>query len=118
MSLAVEEPQASGMLSAAKCLVVIVWLLNAYDMVITLYAVNCLNATEQNPLMRFCLEFDPLLFVFVKMSTATIVSVVLWHRGHEQAKKTLVLLAGIFGALAYICAWNTYGVLRGLGIVP
>jgi hypothetical protein len=95
-------------------LVPLCWLLNVYDTVITLYGTQSLKATEFNPLMRLALEFNPALFVAIKLLVMSIVCWVLYQRIDRHPKKTWALLWMIFGLFTTIGLWNT-AVVVALG---
>lgn len=95
-------------------LVRISWLLNVYDTVVTLYGTQSLEATEFNPLMRLALEFNPALFVLIKVTVMTAICCVLHKRVAHHPKKTWVLLWLILLLFSTICLWNT-AVVVALG---
>ena len=88
-------------------LMLLTWLLNVYDTVITLYGTQELEAVEANPLMRIAIEFDPLVFIAVKIAVLTVVLMILYTRFEKHRKRTKVTLWIIFALYLMICVWNT-----------
>jgi len=91
--------------------VILAWLLNAYDALITAYATSHLGATELNPLMAMCLATGILAFILVKLGVMSAVCLTL-HRRAKGGRKLWPLLSAIIVLFVVICAWNTYLVLR------
>jgi len=79
------------------------WMLNVYDAGITVYATQVLRAEELNPLMRFFLDSNPVVFVVFKLMMMTLVCSILRRRFELYAKKTwttLTVITCLLGALA------------------
>ena len=90
--------------------VLLAWLLNAYDALITAYATSHLGATELNPLMAMCLATGALAFILVKLGVMSAVCLTL-RRRKRKGRKPWPLLVGIVAVFTVVCVWNTYLVL-------
>lgn len=89
--------------------IILAWLLNVYDALITVYATTSLDFDELNPVMRWCLSSGPPTFLLVKIGLMSAVCCYLRTRRSNQSRVwwTTVMVAA---ALLAICAWNTYAV--------
>jgi hypothetical protein len=91
-------------------LVIVAWLLNAYDAAITVYATDQLALVELNPLMRWCLSVSVILFLVVKLGVMTWVCRTLHKRRDERPRLIRGVLAFIIGIFLALCVWNTFVV--------
>jgi len=92
-------------------LLITAWLLNLYDAGITVYATTNLLSTELNPLMRLCLDKDPLVFVAMKLLVMTLVCLITRRRFDEHPKKMWATLGFILALFVGVCVWNTLVVV-------
>lgn len=95
-------------------LLMLTWVLNVYDIIITLVGTNLYEATELNPLMRAALGVGPVFFVASKLTVHAGVCWTLDRRLETHPKKTwatLILIAIIFTMIAL---WNTTGLILAM----
>jgi hypothetical protein len=90
------------------------WVLNVYDIIVTLFGTQSLEATEFNPLMRAALETGPVFFIASKLAVHSFVCWVLNRRLKGHPKKTWVTLWVIFAMFLLVSVWNTVVVLTML----
>ena len=83
------------------------WVLNAYDMIITLIGTGLLNAAELNPLMRVALDVGPVFFVATKLSVHAVVCWVLDRRLEKHPRKTWATLIVVVVLFLLVAVWNT-----------
>lgn len=89
------------------------WILNVYDMIVTLVGVYSLNAEELNPLMRAALSTGPVFFIASKLSVHAAVCWVLDRRLEKHPKKTWATLMIVLALFLIVAVWNTF-VLKAL----
>ncbi len=87
------------------------WVLNVYDIVITLTGTTFLSATELNPLMRTALGAGPAFFVATKLSVHAVVCWVLDRRLEKHPRKTWATLIVILALFSAVAVWNTAALL-------
>jgi hypothetical protein len=92
-------------------LMCLIWLLNAYDAVITAYSISRFRMVETNPIMRVCLELGPFFFILSKIIIITIVLLVLGHRHGKHPKVVRNILIVTLGAFLGICIWNSVATI-------
>ena len=92
-------------------LVMLIWLLNAYDAAITAYATSTFEIIELNPLMNMCLATGVWFFVIVKLGVMTGVCVA-FRRFARRGRRLWAGLGVVLTIFALVCVWNTWLVLR------
>ena len=86
---------------------VILFLLNLFDGVLTLYAV-LLGVLEVNPLMAYALKFGPVGFLSIKVGLVTCCLLILNSALKGKQRNLLNLLILIY---ALVTAWHVFGVI-------
>ena len=70
----------------AACLAILLIFLSISDMIFTLWLTHSGMAVEANPIMKFFLDIDQALFVFVKIITTFGLVFILYHyRNHPDS---------------------------------
>lgn len=87
------------------------WVLNVYDMVVTLVGIYHLQAEELNPLMRAALNTGPVFFIASKLTVHAGVCWTLDRRLEKFPKRTWATLLIILGLFTIVAVWNTKVVL-------
>ena len=90
---------------------VLIWLLNVYDAVITVYSTSRLGMVETNPIMMASLEFGPVFFVITKVVVLTLALAALASRYRRHPMTVRVILIVSLGAFLGVCAWNSYAAI-------
>ncbi|MGD9725452.1 MAG: DUF5658 family protein [Nitrospira sp.] len=85
----------------------ITWVLNVYDIIVTLVGVHCLNGDELNPIMRAALNVGPTFFVASKLSVHAAVCWTLDRRLERHPKKTWTTLVVVLLLFVVAALWNS-----------
>lgn len=93
---------------------VILFLLNLFDGVLTLYAV-LLGVLEVNPIMDYALRFGPIGFLSVKVGLVTVCLLILNSTLKGKQRRLLSFLIFIY---ALVTAWHIFGVIALHGLSP
>ena len=102
-------------------LVTAIWIINAFDLFMTLYAHGHGLLTETNPIARYLLVQGPLALIMFKILLAGFGGcVLLWNRHHELAERMTWLAAAV--NLSVVVRWTScyefYEVTVNHGVVP
>ena len=92
-------------------MMVLIWLLNAYDAVITAYGTSRLGMVETNPIMQACLEVGPMFFVATKVIVLTVALAALACRHRKHPTIVRSILGVTLGAFLGVCMWNSYAAV-------
>ena len=79
----------------------ILYILNLFDLLSTLYALS-LGLVEMNPIMDFCISIHPAFFALIKLIPAY------WLCRWLQDKKSYPYIVGAFGATVW---WNIVNII-------
>ena len=99
-------------MASFRRLLLITWILNAYDAAITIYATQKLGASELNPLLRVCLAVSPTFFVVVKIAVITAVCLALGRHYKNNPRRTRIMITVSLVLFLVIAVWNTGLVVR------
>ena len=88
-----------------KVMLLILWLLNAYDAISTLFALKTGLAKEANPLMRALITASPLAFLIIKLALGSLIVFTLWKRVNKVSTKICIVFLVVLYTLIDI--WNT-----------
>lgn len=93
---------------------VILFLLNLFDGVLTLYAV-LLGVLEVNPIMEHALQYGPAGFLLIKVGLVTFCLLVLNYTLKGKQRRLLSFLILIY---ALVTVWHIFGVIALHGLSP
>ena len=94
--------------------IVILFLLNLFDGVLTLYAV-LLGVMEVNPVMEYALRFGALGFLSIKVGLVSLCLLVLNNSLKGKKRRLLSLLVFVY---ALVTIWHVYGAVCLYGLSP
>lgn len=87
--------------------IIAAFLLNAIDVVLTVFLIKGLGAIESNPAMAALLAIHPGFFATVKVAALVVVYWMLRRRYDESPEYVTRIAGGIVCVLAAICLWQT-----------
>lgn len=87
-------------------LLLLAFLLNVFDAVITIWGINHLNCVEMNPLMDTALGWGALWFVVIKIVVMFLACFLLWYRYERMPRGVSVAAVVVTAMLLIVCCWN------------
>lgn len=93
---------------------VILFLLNLFDGVLTLYAV-LLGVLEVNPIMNYALQYGAVGFLSIKVGLVTVCLLILNITLKGKQRRLLNFLILVY---ALVAAWHIFGVIVLHGLSP
>ena len=94
--------------------VLILFLLNLFDGVLTLYAVQ-MGVLEVNPVMRFALQYGAVGFLSVKIGLVTVCLLFLDRSLKGKQRRLLSFLLIVY---ALVTVWHVFGAVTLFGLSP
>lgn len=93
-------------------LLLLAFLLNLFDAVITLWGIGKLGYIEMNPLMDTALTWGESWFFSIKVVVMALACYLLWSRYDRRPRGVLVTTLLITATLIVVCGWNIVEVSR------
>ena len=101
--------------------VIAIWIMNAFDLIMTLHAHGYGLLTETNPIARYVLVQGPFALIMFKILFAGFGGcVLLWHRRHALAEYMtwLAVAANLSVAVRWMSCYEFYEVTVNHGVFP